>query len=330
MLNKTMFGPFASFFKRLFPKMEFMENFVGAEAEEINHIFKQLRLPVPKEGFMSGTEGGLIFHTDAGIVIRAERKHSFKTMVYEFVAEHFGLDFKIIKPHLTAMSAERVNHEHILQPIASFETKHHIVEIVPGRKLGVTNEDVDKMSRQLEKSGISFWDGKRSDNNWFLKAMERMMKHISTDSMTINQGAANAAYLPITTPEFPRGIPVVADRMAVGWKPLFHDPKSIVTRLFGRLMPQPAKEGATIQKELYAPLREAMAEAWPDQAQAADPEKMGKFWQRCHEFTKREVSPGKPALVAGWVEKVGAEGKNGLAANAAEKYKAELKGNLHL
>lgn len=222
------------------------------------------------------------------------------------------------------MIAERIDHEHILQPIASFATDHHVIEIVPGRKLGVTNEDVDKMQKYLRKSGISFWDGMRSDNNFIMQALERALKNFGAGSLKINQGAENAAYLPIATAEFPRGIPVIADRMAAGWVPLFHDQGSMVNRLFGGMLPQPPKEGAVIQKKLYAPLRDALNEAWPNTKGRADPEKMQSFWKKCQEFVTREVSPGHTALEAGWQARVGASGKSGIAATAAEKYMQQM------
>lgn len=159
---------------------------------------------------------------------------------------------------------------------------------------------------------------------------EKLVRKGGHKDFKINQGAENAAYLPVTTPEFPRGIPVIADRLAVGWIPILHDPGSIVNKLFGRLIPKPPKEGAVIQKTLYGPLREALTEAWPDQHATADPDKISGFWQKCQEYTRREISPGNPVLVAGWVEKTGSGSKSGIAASAAEKYKAELKGSLHL
>ena len=55
----------------------FLDYFDGSEKDEVVNIFKQLGIPLPqKANFLPGIEGGLIFHTDSGVVIRAESQNS--------------------------------------------------------------------------------------------------------------------------------------------------------------------------------------------------------------------------------------------------------------
>ena len=83
----------------------------------------------------------------------------------------------------------------------------------------------------------------------------------------------NTGLMPVTTPEFPRGMPVITDRLSV-------------SRYHGRVRPtQEAIDRAKIwrqaHREAYGPLRHAFNKAWPKKAAAPDAAHMAAFWLAC-------------------------------------------------
>ena len=322
---------------RMMPKHEFMENFsTDKEKREVTRIFEQLGLPIPETGnFLPGTEGGLIFDTHDGIVVRVERKNAFSSspsMIHQVMCEALNLDYTIVEKYLRDVIPKRIVNDHILQPIASIETENFVVEVVPGVKLGVSSQDVQKMTAKLRKEGIEFWDGITVNNpmaNPMIKQMVNALNQQVADSMGDNpvlfdQGSANSAYLPIKTIEFPNGIPVIADRLAAGYVPIFQDSGSPLSKLFGKQK----EPSAPLQDKLYGPLKKAFREAWSDTSKNADPEKMRAFWEKCHQLTQHghtsEVN--EPVLTAGWASKVasGQITKRSMAEQAAAGYSGQL------
>lgn len=155
-------------------------------------------------------------------------------------------------------AAGRVENPWVIQPIASFDAGAVIVEIVPATR-NLDNERVSqKVALELKKSGVEFFD---------------------------KGGSSNMGVLPVGSAAYPKGIPVVIDRLAVrhagddvyALKDIFND-------MGARNDPQ----------EIYAPLRAAIKDAWPDHAREADAAKMTAFWRLCEDFVKA----GK--LIAGW------------------------------
>lgn len=155
-------------------------------------------------------------------------------------------------------AADRVMNPWVIQPLASFEAGAVIVEIVPATRNLDDDRIGQKVAVELKKSGVEFFD---------------------------KGGSSNMGMLPIRSEAYPKGIPVVIDRLAVrharrenyALKDIFND-------MGTRRDPQ----------EIYAPLRAAIKDAWPDQAGEADAAKMAAFWRLCEDF----VRDGK--LIAGW------------------------------
>lgn len=156
--------------------------------------------------------------------------------------------------------ADRINDSPwMLQPLASLDAGKVIIELCPGCHCSDNSWDVAYLHDALLKQGHAFWD----------------------------QGLANVGLLPVKTPRFPEGIPIVIDRLAV--KKLTESTEAIRQAIAGiEVGNDEIQEAAEAQERLYAPLRLAFDEAW------ADGSKMPQFWNLCQEY----VREGK--LVAGW------------------------------
>jgi hypothetical protein len=178
------------------------------------------------------------------------------------------------------LGADRINDSGwIIRPLASLDAGKAIIELIPGSLFEKDEKMKWFLQEQLQNQNINFWDN-------------------FTD---------NIGRLPIRTPLFPEGVPVVIDRLAA-------------TRLFRNAEPVRealkayAQEAMKAQEKLYAPLRRAFDKAWPDAR------KMKKFWALC----ERGVQEGR--LVAGWNEaKMGDDFKSQGAAQAAKHYEFRLK-----
>lgn len=152
-------------------------------------------------------------------------------------------------------SYKRIDHPSILQPIASRSIgDNYILEICPGCHGSKDQTLSAKLAKDLRVDGVYYAD----------------------------QQVGNNGYLPIKSPEFPNGVPVVIDRLAVEWlnrevepvrKALEDDP----------------------QQKLYADLRQSFAQAWPEDAELPDTDKMKEFWQLCRQ------AKYEGRLVSGWV-----------------------------
>lgn len=160
----------------------------------------------------------------------------------------------------------------VLRPIGSVIVGKAVVEICAGAHQTADKNVECELQRQLKESGLYFWDS----------------------------GLMNVGILPVKTPDFPNGIPVVIDRLAV--------------RKLSRsanIISKAVQEASLKEEEFYAPLRQAFLQAWPAGAENPDASKMKAFWAICHDYARA----GK--LVAGWS---GAESQNSSAKDAAKKY----------
>jgi hypothetical protein len=180
-------------------------------------------------------------------------------------------------------AADRINDSGwIIKPIASLNAGKAMIEIIPGSLFEKDEKTKWFLQDQLQNQGINFWDN-------------------FTD---------NIGRLPIQTPSFPEGVPVVIDRLAVvrlsrNVEPVREELKAL------------AEEAADAQEKLYAPLRQVFENAWPDA------QKMKKFWELCEQRTQE----GK--LVLGWAAaKSGDDFKSVDAAKAASHYDVRLKSNI--
>jgi len=173
----------------------------------------------------------------------------------------------------------------ILQPLTSFTAGKAIVEICPA--IGTTGDDNDMLAvaYALPASGYELND-----------------PHVG-----------NIGLLPVKTPGFPQGIPVLIDRPSAN--ALSHATKNIRAAL------QRMGVDADPQQKLYAPLRHALKEAWPETAAAPNAGKMQNFWQLCEAYVEKGL------LTAGWNTPQSAAEcwKQTEAASVARRYDAKLK-----
>lgn len=164
----------------------------------------------------------------------------------------FGVVLRIESKNATR--AERVDdNARILRPLGSIDAGEVIIEICPGTHAGKSKPASNFLKKALKEEGVDFWD----------------------------DGVPNIGHLPLATPEFPEGVPVVIDRLAV--RRLTNAAKSIRPML-------------DIQEKIYGSLRLAFANAWPEGMDF--PVAMTGFWEKCHDFRLA----GK--LVDGWNETV--------------------------
>ena len=176
--------------------------------------------------------------------------------------------------------AERINDSGwIVQPVASFDAGKATIEICPGLDFERDKQQRWFLQEQLQNESINFWD---------------------------SEGVDNIGRLPVKTPRFPEGVPVVIDRLAVVRLSRSIEPVREELKVH-------AREAAEAQKNLYAPLRRAFAAAWEGTG------KMESFWSLCQFYV------GENKLVAGWNEaKDGDSHKSLAAAKAAKIYAARL------
>ena len=176
----------------------------------------------------------------------------------------------------------------ILKPLASLKVGMAVIEICPGCHQETKIANNEYLRKKLEKQGLEFWDYKLS----------------------------NVGRVPVKTVRFPEGIPVVIDRGALNR--LTDSIKPV-----RELLVLADQEAAEAQESLYAPLRQAFDDAWPDTV------KMKQFWKLCRSY----VREGK--LVAGWNEpqppevvhekcEFGDNTKTPRAAEAAKHYAVRL------
>ncbi len=166
----------------------------------------------------------------------------------------------------------------VVQSLATLDAGAAVIEVIPGVKLASKEEYRVYLKDNLEGQGINFFDRRLS----------------------------NIGHLPVTTPSFPEGVPVVIDRLAVGTLTSAVKPVSDA-------MKQQAAEAAAAQEQLYAPLKKALETGLQQPAQIKN------FWKLCESY----MAEGK--LISAWtgIEKEGA-GKPYLAAQASKKYAAKM------
>ncbi len=177
----------------------------------------------------------------------------------------------------------------VLRPLAGIEAGHAHVEICPGCNLEQDARKIDYLKKRLEEQRIDFWD------RWLV----------------------NIGRVPVCTERFPEGMPVVIDRLAVCALTESAEPVA-------KALAQEAQDAAEVQETLYAPLRAALDEAWPDKEGPADAKKMQTFWKLCAQY----VADGK--MVAGWNQaEIGVYYKTDIVINVAKTYGARLMYKAH-
>lgn len=199
----------------------------------------------------------------------------------------YGVVIRIEHAALHPQSATRINdNPWILQPLATFRAGKAVVEVCPGVDTTKDHDDLIAVDCGLRRTGVNFWDaGNGFDGKY-------------------NTG--NVGILPFKTPEFPKGIPVMIDRLAA--TQLTKSVKGIKDAL--------AEMGvkADPQKALYAALRKELRAAYGDAAA------MKKFWKLCEKQTQKGL------LIAGWDHLENDDGwKQEAAADTAFHFDAKVK-----
>ena len=199
----------------------------------------------------------------------------------------YGVVIRIEHARLNPKSATRINNNPwILQPLATFRAGKAVVEVCPGIDTTKDHDDVVAVDCGLRRTGVNFWDaGGGLDGNY---------------------STGNVGILPFKTPEFPKGIPVMIDRLAA----------TQLTKSVEGIKDALAEMGvkADPQKALYAPLRKELRAAYGDAAA------MKKFWKSCEKQTQKGL------LIAGWDHLENDDGwKQEIAADSAHYYDAKLK-----
>jgi hypothetical protein len=147
----------------------------------------------------------------------------------------------------------------VLRPIASIKALDAIIEICPGTHSDSRERDSAKIKDLLAKVGVDFWD----------------------------DGAHNIGRLPFKTPQFPEGLPIVIDRLAVSKMSEHLAPVKKLLEIM-KLEKDP-------QQHLYGKLSEAFHDAW--HSTGGDTAKIAAFWNKCAASVKDGT------LIAGWNEK---------------------------
>lgn len=174
---------------------------------------------------------------------------------------------------------DRINNSPwILKPLASIDAGRAVIEICPGCHPETNYDNIGYVRDRLREQNINYWDAR---------------------------GFCNSGRVPVKTPSFPKGVPVVIDRLAV--RKLTGNIKPVRLALKKR-----AQEAAQAQEKLYGPLRKTFKNSWPNAP------KMARFWALCQRF----VQEGK--LIAGWNESEPDNGKAEEAIEVAGQYEIRL------
>ncbi len=180
--------------------------------------------------------------------------------------DEFGLMLRIEQSDSKLAVGQRVDaHPMVLQPLGQRSlTDGAVLEICAGCRMTDKEEYSRLLADRLPQTGVDFWD----------------------------DGVTNIGLLPFKTPQYPEGVPVVIDRLAVD-------------RLAGGVAPlKDALAAFGLQEDMqarYQPLKDAFAAAWPQDADRPDTAAFTRFLTLAEEFKARGD------LVAGWA---GPESKN--------------------
>lgn len=159
---------------------------------------------------------------------------------------------------------KRIPHPSILQPVFQEKAGKAMVEIYPGVPLeNVSEDDVMDFKDILAKDGVDFYD----------------------------YGIRNVGRLPLSTVEFPDGVPVVIDRLSVD---ILKTASSLQKKLKTDFYEDPA-QADTEQYKLYKPLHQAFKQVLTSNKDTHDAAR--KAWQLCIELKN------KGALTTGWLSK---------------------------
>lgn len=164
--------------------------------------------------------------------------------------------FPLLETQTDAPISRLPDYPLMLQPVARFDAGLAVVEVCPGTNLANDRFYADTLWRLMFEGGLDFFD----------------------------DGIHNVGLLPVKTPKYPRGVPVVIDRLSV----LVLTEKS--DRVGKALKSIGCKEDP---QKIYAPLRKAFMKS-QKKDKTLNPAGVKKFWRLCRKFREQ----GK--LVDGW------------------------------
>lgn len=233
---------------------ELIEGAFGAETKaRVESVFKKLHLPLPRDEFVKGAEGALVFINPYAVVIRVEGKNFSK--------------------------GERIeDKEKILRPLASIDAGEALVQIYPGCLLNADPNDAQKLDEELRAEGVKFSDKGFDDGVrqvGFLPALSISGMKNFPEHMRM---AAMKRYVRLIDIGAAVRLPDRAVRQLTNG----------VRGLAGRL-----KKPESMQDKLYGVLRRAFDKAWPQGRPEPYECELEVFWCRCAELAnKGRLVPG--------------------------------------
>ena len=181
--------------------------------------------------------------------------------------DQYGIILRIEHSDSKLAVGQRVDaHPMVLQPLGQRSlTDGAVLEICAGCRMTTKEEYSKLLADKLPQTGVEFWD----------------------------DGVTNIGLLPFKTPEYPDGVPVVIDRLAVDKLATGVSSVKDALTAFG------LKEDLQAR---YQPLKDAFTAAWPEDAAVPDKAAFAGFLTVCDEFKARGD------LVSGWAEQAVATG----------------------
>lgn len=206
--------------------------------------------------------------------------------------DQYGIMLRLEVTDDLLFAGERINdHPMVLQPLGQRNiTPYAVLEICPGVHVTKDKGVGRLLFEKMPETGVDVWDSQ----------------------------LCNTGLLPLRLPQFPEGVPVVLDRLAVEKLTDKVKPVRDALEVFG-LRDDPQR--------MYEGLRKSFAAAWPEGAPTPDREKFQAFLQEC----LRQKALGY--LVSGWMRdpKAGPndwmyeDTKRGMAADAGQAYARQMK-----
>lgn len=175
--------------------------------------------------------------------------------------DQYGVIVRIEHSDSKLAVGQRVDaHPMVLQPLGQRQlTDGATLEICAGCSMTTREEYSRLLAEKLPQTGVEFWD----------------------------DGVTNIGLLPFKTAQYPEGVPVVIDRLAVDKLGAGIASVKDALAVFNLSEDMQAR---------YQPLKDAFAAAWPEGAPVPDSNAFAAFFAKCDEFKARGD------LVAGWAE----------------------------
>ena len=208
--------------------------------------------------------------------------------------DDYGIMLRVELTDDLLRKGDRVNdHPLVLQPLGQRQlTEYAVLEICPGVHVTKDKAVRDLLFNKLPETGVSMWDFQ----------------------------VCNAGVLPIRLPQFPDGVPVVIDRLAVERLSNSVKPVKDALSVFGL--------SSDVQQMTYGALKDGFEKAWPQGQDKPDPDAFKAFLQQCIQHK------AMGQLVSGWMRDPNAgqndwmyeDTKRSWAADAGHLYAMQIKG----